>query len=78
VHKTKRVMAIRNKRKKRKRRKKVVVSTQIAKLKQIVYESGIPAWLINVEELFDSSLPYEENERIVRDEIEELKRTLKN
>jgi len=38
-----------------------------------VYNSGVPAWLVNVEEIYDFSLPLEENKRRVEQEIEEIK-----
>jgi len=67
------------KQKKRKKRKnKVIVSTQISKLQQLVYDSGVPISFINVEDIFDASLPAVENKRNVEYEIERLKKEMRN
>ena len=67
------------KQKKRKKRKnKVIVGTQISNLQRLVYDSDVPISFINVEAIFDASLPAVENKRNVEYEIERLKKEMRN
>lgn len=67
------------KQKKRKNhRKRVIVGVQISNLKQLVYDSGVPISFLNVEGIFDVSLPAIENKHNVEYEIERLKKEMKD
>ena len=67
------------KQKKRKNHKKrVIVGVQISNLKQLVYESDVPISFINVEGIFDVSLPFIENKHNVEYEIERLKKEMRD
>ena len=67
------------KQKKRKNRKKrVIIGVQISNLQRLVYDSGVPISFINVEGIFDASLPVVENKRNVEYEIERLKKEMRD
>ncbi len=65
------------KQKKRKKHgKKVIVGVQISNLQRLVYENDIPLSFINIEGIFDASLPPAENKCNVMYEIERVRKEM--
>ena len=62
----------------KKRKKRVIIGVQISNLQRLVYDSDVPISFINVEGIFDASLPAVENKRNVLYEIERLKKEMRD